>query len=333
MQKNSFTFPLDKTQQVELKSLLATGNYRPADVPYTQIAVQAEDCRVALYTSGKCVVQGKGAEAFVRFTLEPLILKEARLDYQAVHDPEALQPHIGIDESGKGDFFGPMVIAAAYVDADLAKAFDELGVRDSKRITSDKKAEAMATEIRKLLRGRFALITIGPRKYNQLYTSMRSVNNMLAWAHARALEDLLEKVPDCRRAVADQFGPKQQIEKALMKRGRDIELVQRPKAESDPAVAAASILARAGFIAALRKLGEPHGLTLPKGASAQVRQLAVELVADKGPDILLDLVKGHFRTTDQVLEANGLQRSVLGPDGAAVSKAFTGRPKARSARQ
>lgn len=325
MQKTSYTFKLTEPQQKRLIEILRTGNYRPTEIPYTHIAADGENCRIALYTSGKCVAQGKGAQDWVTFTLEPLILQEALLGYDEVHNPEAIQPHMGIDESGKGDFFGPLVIAAAYVNKPLAKAFEEKGVRDSKTVTSDKKAEEMARDIRRMLGDRYALVTIGPRAYNRLYAKMRNVNNILAWGHARAIENLLEKVPDCPRAVSDQFGPKRQIEQALMKNGRSIELVQRPKAESDPAVAAASILARAGFIAALRRMGEQYNITIPKGASDRVREVAVELVSQKGPDTLLESVKCHFRTTDAVLEAAGHSRKDLGPEGQAVSKPFKGR--------
>lgn len=325
MQKNSFTFALSKSEQERLIAVLASGNYRPVEIPYTRAAVEASDCRIALYTSGKCVVQGKGAQDWVTFQMEPLVLQEARLGYEEVHDPAAMEPHMGIDESGKGDFFGPLVIAAAYVNKPLAKAFQEKGVRDSKTVTSDRKAEEMARDIRAMLGERFALVVIGPRAYNRLYAKIRNVNEMLAWGHARAIENLLEKVPDCPRAVADQFGPKQQIEKALMRQGRSIDLIQRPKAESDPAVAAASILARAAFIRALRKIGEEQGVTIPKGASEQVRAVAEQLIEQKGPGILLDTVKCHFRTTDAVLEASGHSRSDLGPEGQAVSKPFKGR--------
>ena len=146
------------------------------------------------------------------------------------------------------------------------------------------------------------------------------MNNILAWGHARAIENLLDAVPNCTRAVADQFGPKRQIEQALMKKGRSIELEQRPKAESDPAVAAASILARATFLRALDKMKDQYDQDFPKGASPKVREEAETLVKTKGPEVLLETAKCHFRTTDQVLAAAGHQRAELGPEGQAVSK-------------
>ena len=320
VKKNSFTIPLTPPQQEALIALLRTANVRPLTVPYSRVAAEGPDFNVTLYTSGKCVVQGKGAEDWITFTLEPQVLLEARIGYEDVRSPEMTKPHMGIDESGKGDFFGPLVIAAAYTDENLVKTFREMNVRDSKSISSDRKAEDMAKDIRSLLGPRFAIVAIGPQAYNRLYASMRNVNRILAWGHARAIENLLEKVPDCPRALSDQFGPTRQIEQALMKKGRSIKLEQRPKAESDMAVAAASILARAGFLDALRKMREQYGIDIPKGASTQVQEAAVRLVEKNGPAVLLQTVKCHFRTTDLVLAKKNLTRDTLGPEGAATSK-------------
>lgn len=318
--KNSFTFVLTKEQQEALKLLLKMGNYKVKSVPFTQMAVEAQDCVVNLYTSGKCLVQGKGAEDFVLFFLEPNVLQAATVGYEEVLNPDLVAPHMGIDESGKGDFFGPLVACAVYVDPDLAHAMQELGVKDCKLLT-DKAVFFIGNKTRQLLGPkRFAMVSIGPEAYNRLYAKIRNVNSLLAWAHARCIENLLETVPDCPRAVADQFGAKQVIERALMKKGRSIKLEQRHKAESDIAVAAASVLAREAFLRGLGKLGETHGIQTHKGASEQVKASAIELVRKAGPGVLLKACKCHFRTTDQVLAACGSSRAALGPEGQAVSR-------------
>lgn len=329
--KTSFTFPLNPAQQAALAEHLRVGNYLPAKVPYTTAAADGADCRICLYTSGKLVVQGRGAEEWVTFVLEPQILGEVKTGYDEVLNTEASQPHMGVDESGKGDFFGPMVIASAYVDAELAAVYRELNVRDSKSITSDKVSEALAGQIIKASRGRFGFVSIGNGAYNRLYNSMRSVNLILAWGHARCIEDLLGKVPSCPKAISDQFGPTKQIENALMKKGRSIELIQRTKAESDPAVAAASILARAGFLRGLRQLADKYKQDFPKGASPQVIEAGVELVKKNGPKVLLETAKCHFKTCDVVLEKAGFSRADLGPEGQAKSKPFTRKPKSKPA--
>jgi ribonuclease HIII len=312
MKQNSFTIKLTSDQQTKLAALLREPRYTPVEVPHTQIAVDAGTCRVNLYTSGKCLVQGKGAEEWITFTLEPEVLGEARIGYDAIHDPESIEPHMGIDESGKGDFFGPLVIASVYTDAKTVEFLKELGAKDSKKISSDRVALQMASDIRKKLEGKYAIVAIGPEAYNRMYAKIANVNRLLAWGHARAIENLLEKVPSCPRALSDKFGPTARIERALMEKGKKIKMDQRTKAESDPAVAAASILARAGFLMALRKMEKDFGMeTVPKGCSAKVKQIAKELVAHKGPGILLQTCKCHFRTTDEVLGANGYSRSDL----------------------
>ncbi len=318
--QTSYTYKLSKVQQDDLVNVLKTGNYRPVSLEHTIIAAEGPDCRINLYRSGKCLIQGKGASDFVLFVLEPLVLQEASLGYEEDLTPEVFEAHMGIDESGKGDFFGPLVIASAYVDRDVTKALKDMNVRDSKSISSDKRVLEMARDLRKLLNGRYSMVTIGPTAYNRLYTQIRNVNKMLAWAHARAIENLLEKVPACPRAISDQFGNKKQVESALMKKGQNINLVQRHKAESDPAVAAASILARAGFVTALKKMGAALDMTLPKGASSAVQDAAVGLVEKRGPSALLENAKCHFKTTDVVLSRLGLNRSELGPNGQAMSQ-------------
>ncbi|MBP7638592.1 MAG: ribonuclease HIII [Kiritimatiellae bacterium] len=318
--KNSYTFVLNSEQQEALKILLKMGNYRPKQVPHTVIAVEAQDCVVNLYKSGKCLVQGKGAEDFVLFFLEPNVLQSATVGYEETLNPDLVAPHMGIDESGKGDFFGPLVACAVYVDPDLAHAMQELGVKDCKQL-SDKAVFFIGTKTRQLLGPkRFAMVSIGPEAYNRLYAKIRNVNSLLAWAHARCIENLLETVPDCPRAVADQFGAKQVIERALMKKGRSIKLEQRHKAESDIAVASASVLAREAFLRGLGRLGETHGIQAHKGASEQVKASAIELVKKAGPEVLLKACKCHFKTTDQVLAACGSSRAALGPEGQAVSR-------------
>jgi ribonuclease HIII len=312
MKQNSHTVKLTGDQQQKLICILQHPKYKPVAVPHTQIAVATENCRINLYTSGKCLVQGKGAEEWITFVLEPEVTGEARLGYEAVHDPESVEPHMGIDESGKGDLFGPLVISAVYTDAKSVDILQEIGAKDSKRISSDRVALQMASEIRKQLDGKYTIVILGPEAYNRMYASMKNVNRVLAWGHARAIENLLEKVPDCPRALSDKFGPTHRIESALMKNGKKIKMDQRTKAESDPAVAAASILARAGFLNALRKMETEHGTgTIPKGCSSMVKQIAAGLVAEKGPGILTKTCKLHFKTTEEVLKMNGYSRADL----------------------
>jgi ribonuclease HIII len=212
--------------------------------------------------------------------------------------PHTSVERIGIDESGKGDYFGPLVIAAVFVDATTQDELALMQVRDSKKI-SDGRILEMAQDIKTICP--HSVITIGPHKYNELYAKIRNLNRLLAWGHAKALETLLERV-SCERAIADQFGDERLILNALQEKGRKIVLEQRTKAESDIAVAAASILARAEFLVRLKRLSGEIGTTLPKGASPAV-ELAGKMVVKKyGQERLGTVAKLHFKTTKAVLD-------------------------------
>jgi ribonuclease HIII len=209
--------------------------------------------------------------------------------------------HIGTDESGKGDYFGPLVIGAVYVTDEQEPVLRELGVKDSKRTTDNRNRE-LAELIK---RGyKHSVVAIGPERYNELYERLRNLNRILAWAHARAIENILAEVP-CRLAITDQFGDRGYVLNALMKKGQTIELVQKPKAEEDLAVAAASILARAEFLSRLYYLSKDLGAELPKGASSLVEEAAVRLVKMHGAAILDKAAKKHFKITERVLAAAG----------------------------
>lgn len=204
---------------------------------------------------------------------------------------------IGIDESGKGDYFGPLVIAAVFVDATTQGELKLMEVRDSKKI-SDGRILEMAPDIKTICP--HSVIAIGPQKYNELYAKIKNLNRLLAWGHAKALENLLERVP-CERAISDQFGNERLILNVLQEKGRKIVLEQRTKAESDLAVAAASILARAEFLLRLKRLSNEVGTTLPKGASPTVELAARMVIKKHGQARLGDVAKLHFKTTQAVL--------------------------------
>jgi len=204
---------------------------------------------------------------------------------------------IGIDESGKGDYFGPLVIAAVFVDGTTQGELALMQVRDSKRIADGRILE-LAPDIKIICP--HSVIAIGPHKYNELYAKIRNLNRLLAWGHAKALENLLERV-SCERAIADQFGDERLILHALQEKGRKIVLEQRTKAESDLAVAAASILARAEFLLRLKRLSDEVGTTLPKGASPAVELAARMVVKKHGRERLDSVAKLHFKTTQAVL--------------------------------
>jgi ribonuclease HIII len=202
---------------------------------------------------------------------------------------------IGVDESGKGDFFGPLVIAACFVGPEHVAELE--GVKDSKKLT-DPIALRLSDRIRAVCP--HSVIAIGPGKYNELYAQFKNLNTLLAWGHARAIENVLE-VQESELVISDQFSHGgHAVKKALFEKGKGVEFRSLVRAEADLAVAAASILARAGFLRGLRKLGQEFGIELPKGAT-NVIPTGKRLVAEHGPGVLPMVAKMHFRTAAQVL--------------------------------
>ena len=302
------TCKLTDEQASTLLAALQARHWQPRTVPYARFAFESDKTNVVFYNSGKLVVQGRGTAEFVEFVLEPEILREARQGYETVLNPELLLPRIGVDESGKGDFFGPLCIAGVYVNESVTGAWKEAGIRDSKNISSDKKIAELAELIRTTPGCVTDSVVVGNEAYNRLYQKMKSVNTLLAWGHARVIENLLGKRyqmnPAPVKAISDQFAAsKSVIEKALMTQGKEIQLVQRHKAEEDVSVAAASILARDAFVKGLAKLEKDFGAKLPKGASAAVDAAAKEFVESRGAVELGKISKLHFRTA---LRAQGL---------------------------
>ena len=298
---NSYTHPLNPEQATKLKTLLQELGFLFSPKEYTLFFAQKNKLSVAVYEKGpKVLIQGKGVEKFVQFELEPKILGEAKLGYEEVHSPEMFEPHFGVDESGKGDFFGPLVISGVYVDAGIARKLLDAGVQDSKRIGSDARIRALAESIRKTTGGLIDTVLIGPEKYNELYEKFGNLNSLLAWGHARVIENLLAKKPNCPRALSDQFADARVIQQSLLRHGKQINLEQRTKAESDIAVAAASILAREAFIDWLERQSKNLGLRLERGVSANVKEVAKKLVETKGPQTLREVAKVHFRTAHEI---------------------------------
>jgi ribonuclease HIII len=296
------TAALTPAQVETLRRVLETGGYDFEAKPHALFSARKGKLNVTVYPKGpKVLIQGKGTEDFIRFTLEPEVLGEARLGYEEILEPDKFEPHFGIDESGKGDFFGPLVIAGVYTDAAIARSLLEAGVMDSKRVGSAARIRQLAALIRSTPGCASEIVSIGPERYNEMHTSFGNLNRLLAWGHARVIEKLAAARPDCPRALSDQFARAEVLERALRQKGLAIQLEQRTKGESDPAVAAASILARERFLDWMEKTSAACGVKLPLGASDAVVQAGRELVARRGPEALGKAAKLHFRTTAAVL--------------------------------
>lgn len=336
--RTTFTYELTESQQEILLGLMVNGNYRKREVPYSLWSIEGDHFNATLYSKEKhgrrkLCVQGSKAEDFVLFVLEPNVLMSATLGYETLLNPELVSAHAGSDESGKGDYFGPLVVCCAYTDEALSAEMQKLGVKDCKQM-SDKSVLATGAKLRSLLGPTgYAVVKLGPAAYNRLYAKMRNINRMLAWAHGTAIEELLEKRPGCDRVVVDQFAPTEAtIRRALKPLGKKAKVEQRHKAESDIAVAAASVIARELFLRDIIKMGEEvfgppaeGRANVPAGSSdPRVRALAEEMVSKNGPTWLMNHCKAHFQTTDKVLAACGKSREDLPPEGRVTSAVANG---------
>jgi ribonuclease HIII len=304
---SSYTVKLDDAQMEKLKAILVARGWTPFEVAYTRFAFKADHLKVnvSAYTSGKVVVAGKGTEDFVRDVIEPEVTGAAKLGYDEVLHPDWFESHAGCDESGKGDFFGPVIAATVIADRPAIEAWIKAGVKDSKKI-----AELQIIKLDQIIRETKGVAVrtcfCGMPKYNELMSRPHAnLNRLLAWQHATALEQALaaKRVP---WGLLDQFSKQPLTQRELAKKGvQDFELRMRTKAEEDPVVAAASIVARAEFQRQMAMLSKKFGARLQKGAGPLVKEQAAQIMSKFGARALGDFAKLHFRTAYEVVSAAG----------------------------
>jgi ribonuclease HIII len=294
-QSNSFVTTIDLKLADKLLEDLKQQGFEITTPTYTRFSAKKKGLTCTLYQSGKIVVQGKERATFIEFYLEPEILGTFTFSHPLADID--LTPRIGIDESGKGDFFGPLCVAGVYVKSEDLAQLQALGVKDSK-IISDANIYKIAAKIKNHCL--YHIVKINPTKYNQIYSEFKNLNRLLAWGHATTIEQLVTK-SGCRNVLIDQFADEWVVKSALKRKNLEVQLNQRHRAEQDLVVAAASILARETFLEGLDKLGQEIGITLPKGASAAVIQAGKKIVERLGEEKLLQVCKQHFKTLDAIL--------------------------------
>ena len=301
----TYTIKLDDAQMGMLREACAAKHWEEVEVPFARFAFKGPKVNVTAYTSGKVVVAGKETEDFVQNVIEAEITGTARLGYDEVHHPEWFEPHAGLDESGKGDLFGPVISATVIAERAAVEAWQKAGVRDSKTIV-----DAQILKLDELIRATPGAVVetcyCGMAKYNELMLKPHAnLNRLLAWQHATALEKALQKkwVP---RGLLDQFSKEPLVQRELKKKGLErFHLEMRTRAESDPVVAAASVVARAEYVRAMIGLSREFDDRLQKGAGAQAKAQAAHLVQKLGARALGRFAKLHFRTAYEVVSAAG----------------------------
>ena len=305
---SSYTVKLDDAQMEKLRGILVARGWTPFEVGYTRFAFKADHLKVnvSAYTSGKVVIAGKGTSDFVRDVVEPEVTGAAKLGYDEVLHPDWFESHAGLDESGKGDFFGPVVAATVIADKSAIDAWIKEGVKDSKKI-----AETQIIRLDHVIRNTHGAVVEtclchSMARYNELMGRPgANLNRLLAWQHATALTSALAKkrVP---WGLLDQFSEQPLVQRELAKKGvENFELKMRTKAEEDPVVAAASVVARAEFVRQMHALSKRFGAKLQKGAGPLVKEQAAQIIAQFGARGLGDFAKLHFRTAYEVVSAAG----------------------------
>lgn len=289
-----FSTKITEDKFLKLKDLLLDQGFSLSIPQYTVFQGKKTGITVTLYESGKLTVQGKAKEEFIEFYLEPQILES--IEYTSPEASVDFTPRIGVDEAGKGDFFGALCISAVYADEGSIRLLLEEGIKDSKTL-SDQRAHVLAKKIKQCTV--YETMILKPEKYNELYQKFGNLNRLLAWCHATVI-DALSKKTGCMFATIDQFGDERLVASALARKNEAVELQQQHKGEADIVIAAASILARAAFLDSLERLSAPFGFQLPKGASTIVKQVAKK-IASKDLSLLQTVCKTHFKTYNEVI--------------------------------
>lgn len=295
---NTYTTKFDKTEFEKIKVYFKNIGAEFSEQQYAQFRAKTPQGIAVLYNSGKFLIQGSDVSELVNhfnatINNQPLAEQKLAINTTSQNIP---MPHIGVDESGKGDFFGPLVIAGVLATDTNSKKFIEAGIKDSKKLT-DEKILKLAGIIK--ANAVHSVVVIGNEKYNELYAKFNNLNKLLAWGHARVIENILEK-ESCSYALSDKFGNESLIKNALIDKGKKITLEQRVRAEEDIAVAAASVLARAEYVNRMQTLSHRYEIELPKGASDKVLQTAKKYSQMYGKDKLNVVAKTHFKTYNQI---------------------------------
>lgn len=292
----TFTLPMPSAEAPAVRAFFVEHGFELQEQPHAFWQARGPGCIATFYRSGKLLLQGKEAEVYRG------LLGDVSADALPYHAALKLHPKplpvewVGTDETGKGDYFGPLVVGGAVVKRDQLELLATLGVGDSKSIANSRIGD-LARQVEAACVTR--VMVLKPAKYNALHASFGNINKLMAWCHGKIIEELLEAT-SADFVLVDRFAKDETMKRALGERGKAARFAQRPKAESDPAVAAASIVARAAYLRTLNAIGRPYGMKLPGGAGAPVLTAGRQFIEQHGRAQLGEVAKLHFSTTQQI---------------------------------
>ena len=271
---------------------------RAKKIPYAIFQAQEEDTVITLYESGKAMFQGISAD--VDASIWAMLQDKTKEDIKNEEDLYHITS-IGSDEVGTGDYFGPVVVCAAYVNLEDIKFLEELKVKDSRQITDDYIRKIAPTIAKKI---DYELLVLSNKEYNEKYKTIKNINKIKAIMHNKVLYTLHQRHSDCNKIIIDEFA-KENSYFNYLKEVTNVErnLIFTPKAENkNMAVATAAILARFTFLEIMDKLSDKYHEPLLKGASSEVDKQAERLIEKYGKEVLDDVAKLHFINTERILK-------------------------------
>jgi ribonuclease HIII len=285
MAQKTVVIELDRAQGSQLERELANASFEFRSVPHARFSARSDGVIVTYYESGKLVIQGADPDTFcTRFLgLAPEPKPKTT---------SADETTVGSDESGKGDYFGPLIVAAVRLERELARELAGGPVRDSKQI-ADEACMRLGAALRSKLP--HAIARLDPDDYNREHARVKNLNAILARLHGDVIRELASPG---MLVVVDQFGDERWVANEVKDLG--VRLVQRPRGEEILAVAAASVIAREQFLIALRELSERWAIELAKGAGDPTDRAARKFVALHGVEKLGSVAKLHFKTTQKL---------------------------------
>ncbi len=271
------------------------------EIPYTVFQAQDGDTTVTMYTSGKVMFQGTSSDVDANMWREIDGQKSEEVEKKDKRDSLLMnESSVGSDEVGTGDYFGPIVVSASYVEKKDIAWLESLGIRDSKKILDDKIKEIAPKIIKKV---KYRSLVINNIQYNQLHAE-NNMNKLKAVLHNKVLWSLInEEKINSKLIVVDEFA-KEERYYSYIKESPNIQrgITFMTKAEDkNMAVACASIISRYLFLREFDKLSDNLGIPLPKGAGPQVDAIGKEVVEKYGKDKLKEVAKYNFNNTTRII--------------------------------